>query len=101
MNPSVLPQANGFSFHVPPPATEHPPQIFGGYSTDGSPLPPNLSGPIFGDDSGMLLSDEGLDHNDPKRRRIARVYDTYTYRVRRKTTANIETRPAICAVRRK
>ena len=74
MNPPVLPQANGFSFHVPPPHTvEQPPQIFGGYSADGSSLPPTLSGQIFGDDPGLLLGDEGLDHNDPKRRRIARV----------------------------
>lgn len=74
MNPPVLPQASGFSFHVPPPhAVEQPPQIFGGFSADGTSLPPALPGPIFGDDPSLLLGEEGLDHNDPKRRRIARV----------------------------
>ena len=101
MNPSVLPQANGFSFHVPPPAIEQPPQIFGGFSTDGSPHPPHLSGPIFGDDSGMLLSDEGFDHNDPKRRRIARVRYTCMCMEKWKKCANINSRLAICAARKK
>lgn len=45
-----------------------PPQIFGAYDHNGSPMT-NLTyqGAYFGD--GM----DGLDDNDPKRRRIARV----------------------------
>ena len=46
-----------------------PPQIFGGYNSDGSPIPPALPGPMFGD----LNDGDGDDSNDAKRRRIARV----------------------------
>lgn len=46
-----------------------PPQIFGGYNADGTPIPATLPpGSYFGD-----YNDGGLDENDPKRRRIARV----------------------------
>lgn len=48
--------------------SQQPPQIFGAYNSDGTPIPPNLPpGAYFGDYDG------GLDENDPKRRRIARV----------------------------
>lgn len=48
--------------------SQQPPQIFGAYHPDGSPIPATLPpGNYFGD-----LND-GLDDNDPKRRRIARV----------------------------
>ena len=46
-----------------------PPQIFGAYHPDGSPVPPVLSGSIFGDSNEQ----GSVDENDPKRRRIARV----------------------------
>ena len=46
-----------------------PPQIFGAYNPDGSPVPPVLSGSIFGDSNEQ----GSVDDNDPKRRRIARV----------------------------
>jgi len=59
-------------FQVPgmaPPIMNHPPQVFGGY--DGIPqLPPEIAAQMF-NDSAMLLEDA----NDPKRRRIARVWD--------------------------
>lgn len=46
-----------------------PPTIFGGYNPDGTPIPPALPGPVFGDvDLGSA------DDNDPKRRRIARAW---------------------------
>lgn len=48
---------------------QQPPQIFGGYNSDGTPLPATLPpGAYFGD-----LNDGSIDENDPKRRRIARV----------------------------
>ena len=46
-----------------------PPTIFGAYNHDGTPIPPVLSGPIFGDHGDVGSADD----NDPKRRRIARV----------------------------
>jgi hypothetical protein len=49
--------------------SQQPPQIFGAYTSDGSPIAPSLpGGNYFGD-----LNDGGFDENDPKRRRIARV----------------------------
>jgi hypothetical protein len=49
-----------------------PPQIFGGYNPDGSPMAPVIppGSSYFSD--GLDL---GLDDNDPKRRRIARACD--------------------------
>ena len=48
--------------------SQQPPQMFGGYNPDGSPMPPVLPpGNYFSD--GLDMYDE----NDPKRRRIARV----------------------------
>jgi hypothetical protein len=56
--------AYDMSSYVP----QQPPQIFGAYNPDGTPIPPTLPpGAYFGDYDG------GLDENDPKRRRIARV----------------------------
>ncbi|KIV85314.1 hypothetical protein PV11_01019 [Exophiala sideris] len=50
---------------------QQPPQIFGGYNTDGTPIPASLPpGAYFGD-----LNDGSIDENDPKRRRIARACD--------------------------
>lgn len=46
-----------------------PPQIFGSFNPDGSPIPPVLPGPIFQDHGDIGSADD----NDPKRRRIARV----------------------------
>jgi len=65
---------NGFQLpQIPaPPLMNPPPQIFGGYSADGLPMPSNmvdLSQPIFGD--GTLLDES----NEAKRRRIARACD--------------------------
>ncbi|KAL9111845.1 MAG: hypothetical protein Q9227_003695 [Pyrenula ochraceoflavens] len=48
-----------------------PPQIFGNYGPDGSPIPAVLNGPIFTDQDLMSADDA----NDPKRRRIARACD--------------------------
>jgi hypothetical protein len=58
--------AYDMSSYVP----QQPPQIFGAYNPDGTPIPPTLPpGAYFGDYDG------GLDENDPKRRRIARACD--------------------------
>ncbi|KAH0562606.1 hypothetical protein GP486_002712 [Trichoglossum hirsutum] len=56
-----------------PPLMNPPPQIFGGYNSDGSPIPATLPGPIFSHGHISMGSDDG--HNDPKRRRIARACD--------------------------
>jgi hypothetical protein len=47
----------------------HPPQVFGAYGPDGSPLPPQLSDPIFSFDH----MEPGAGEPDAKRQRIARV----------------------------
>ncbi|KYK61473.1 binuclear Zn cluster-containing protein [Drechmeria coniospora] len=56
---------------VPPPMMNQPPQIFGGYGTEGIPqLPPELASHMFSD-SSLLMEDS----NEAKRRRIARACD--------------------------
>jgi hypothetical protein len=59
----------GMAFDMPM-LMNQPPQIFGAYNPDGSPVPASLSGPLFHDDPNMHTGDES---NDAKRRRIARV----------------------------
>lgn len=50
-------------------SAQQPPQIFGAYDHNGSPMAAMpYQGAYFGD-----AMDGGLDDNDPKRRRIARV----------------------------
>ncbi|KAF9636897.1 hypothetical protein BFW01_g7793 [Lasiodiplodia theobromae] len=65
---NFLPQA--------PPLVNPPPQIFGSYSADGSPIQPQLPANMF-DDPLMMGSQDGGDEGqgDPKRRRIARACD--------------------------
>ncbi|KZZ96535.1 Transcription factor [Moelleriella libera RCEF 2490] len=66
----------GFQMHgmAPPPLMNQPPQIFGGYSTDGLPnvsqMPPDLAAHMF-PDAHLLMEDT----NEAKRRRIARACD--------------------------
>ncbi|KAF4307764.1 hypothetical protein GTA08_BOTSDO03406 [Botryosphaeria dothidea] len=65
---NFLPQA--------PPLVNQPPQIFGTYSADGSPVQPQLSANLFDDAMGMGVQDGGDEgQGDPKRRRIARACD--------------------------
>lgn len=56
----------------PPPLMNQPPQIFGGYGSDGLPnvpqMPPDLAAHMF-PDAHLLMEDT----NEAKRRRIARV----------------------------
>jgi hypothetical protein len=60
---------DGLSFDMSSFVAQQPPQIFGAYNPDGTPIAPSLPpGAYFGD-----YADGGLDENDPKRRRIARV----------------------------
>ena len=60
--------ADNYGFDMPSNLMSQPPQIFGAYNRDGSPVQPGISGSIFGD------NEQGsVDENDPKRRRIARV----------------------------
>jgi hypothetical protein len=61
--------SDGYGFEMPSNFMSQPPQIFGAYNSDGSPVPPVLSGSIFGDNNEQ----GSVDENDPKRRRIARV----------------------------
>lgn len=44
--------------------------LYGPYAHDASPVPPGLAGPSMNDEPVM---GSGEDHNDAKRRRIARV----------------------------
>ncbi|KAJ9252260.1 transcriptional regulator family: Fungal Specific TF [Paecilomyces variotii] len=62
---------DGMGFEMPM-LMNQPPQIFGAYNPDRSPVPPSLSGPLFHDDPNMHTGDES---NDAKRRRIARACD--------------------------
>jgi hypothetical protein len=61
--------SDGMSFEMPM-LMNQPPQIFGAYKPDGSPMTPVLSGPIFTDD---LVTGTTEESNEAKRRRIARV----------------------------
>ncbi len=72
MDHSTLPPGTDLNFHQPPPLLNPPPRIFGSLSANGSPLQANFPGPFFPDD-GALLGDDGGEHSDAKRRRIARV----------------------------
>ncbi|OMP87101.1 putative transcriptional regulatory protein [Diplodia seriata] len=65
---NFLPQA--------PALVNPPPQIFGSYSADGSPIQPQLPANMF-DDAMMMGSQDGGEEGqgDPKRRRIARACD--------------------------
>ncbi|OJD36257.1 fungal specific transcription factor domain-containing protein [Diplodia corticola] len=68
---------NSHNFLPQPPALVNPPpQIFGSYSADGSPIQPQLPANMF-DDAMMMGSQDGNDEGqgDPKRRRIARACD--------------------------
>jgi len=61
---------NGFQLPQAPPLMNPPPQIFGNYGLDGSPMAanlPDMTGPMFTD--GTLLDES----NEAKRKRIARV----------------------------
>lgn len=65
---------HNMGFHMPgmpPPLTNHPPQVFGAYpGPDGlpaQPMPPDMTAHMFTD---HLLMDES---SEAKRRRIARV----------------------------
>ena len=62
---------DGYNFDLPPHLMSQPPQIFGGYNADGSPVQPAMAGSMFGDSQEQGSNDE----NDPKRRRIARACD--------------------------
>lgn len=55
-----------------PPVLNPPPTVFGGYTSDGSPIPPSLPGPIFAHD---VAAQSIEDANEAKRRRIARACD--------------------------
>ncbi|KAK8199056.1 fungal-specific transcription factor domain protein [Phyllosticta capitalensis] len=59
----------------PPPLVNQPPQIFGNYNQDGSPVQPHLAGPLFDDAMGMAQGDDGEGQGEQKRRRIARACD--------------------------
>lgn len=75
---------------------QQPPQIFGAYNADGTPIPPTLPpGTYFGD-----LTDGAVDENDPKRRRIARVR-SLTLILERRHSSNAACRLVICAGRRR
>jgi hypothetical protein len=60
------------SYEIPP-IMNPPPQIFGGYGPS-SPLSASFTGNFLMDDPNGLAEDS----NDPKRRRIARVYIAHT-----------------------
>jgi len=51
-----------------------PPQIFGGMNGENNMFTSSLGGQFHSEDDNYGFED-GFDHNDPKRRRIARVCD--------------------------
>ena len=58
---------DGLGYDISAFSSQQPPQIFGSYASDGSPIPAMMS-------QGNYYEDlDGLAENDPKRRRIARV----------------------------
>ncbi|KLJ11001.1 hypothetical protein EMPG_13710 [Blastomyces silverae] len=59
----------GFDMNM---VVNQPPQIFGAYNPDGSPITPSLPGPVFSEDH---LTSNIEESNDAKRRRIARACD--------------------------
>ncbi|PGH15092.1 hypothetical protein AJ79_02618 [Helicocarpus griseus UAMH5409] len=60
----------GFDMNM---VVNQPPQIFGAYNPDGSPVTPSLPGPVFTEDH--LTGGNMEESNDAKRRRIARACD--------------------------
>lgn len=73
VGPSEMNNPDGFNYDLsqfPDSTAREPPQVFGAYDVNGQPIASSLPpGSYFGD-----LGD-GIDENDPKRRRIARVSD--------------------------
>jgi len=64
---------DGFNYDLsqfPDSTSSEPPQIFSAYDLNGQPLAPSLPPGNYYSDLG-----DGIDENDPKRRRIARVRD--------------------------
>jgi hypothetical protein len=65
--------ALGNGMNYPATALGGPRRMFGSYSNEGAPLPPNPLAPgMYTDDLVGYGLDDG-DSSDPKRRRIARV----------------------------
>jgi hypothetical protein len=65
--------SNGMHYFGASPLANAPRRVFGSFSADGSPVPPNAIPPgMFTDDLSGYGMDDG-EHGDPKRRRIARV----------------------------
>jgi len=63
----------GFQMPIPPPPIiNQPPQIFGGYTEHGIPIPPQLPPDLM---AAQMFGDPGLleDTTEAKRRRISRV----------------------------
>ncbi|KAF1816580.1 hypothetical protein P152DRAFT_129067 [Eremomyces bilateralis CBS 781.70] len=77
MNITNTDPANGINYFDPraaPPQLVNPPgRMFGSFS-DGSPIAPNLPQHFLADDM-VLGGDDGTEHPDAKRRRIARACD--------------------------
>ncbi|KAI9708342.1 MAG: hypothetical protein M1820_004046 [Bogoriella megaspora] len=66
--------SNGLNYSGAPPIMNPPPQIFGGYGPDGSPLSASLQAGMFSDEQLFGNDDVGA-AGDAKRRRIARACD--------------------------
>ncbi|PGH15981.1 hypothetical protein AJ80_05357 [Polytolypa hystricis UAMH7299] len=63
---------DSMNYEMPMMMNNQPPQVFGTYNHDGSPITPSLPAPVFSEDQ---LSGSLDDINDAKRRRIARACD--------------------------
>ena len=64
----------GNGMNYPATALGGPRRAFGSYGNEGGMVPPNALGAgMFTDDLMGYGLDDGGDHSDPKRRRIARV----------------------------
>jgi hypothetical protein len=68
--------------NYPATALGGPRQLFGSYQNEGAALPPNALGPgMCTDDMAGYGLEDGNEHGDPKRRRIARVCFDYGCRL--------------------
>ena len=91
-------QANDANYNGAPPIMNPPPQIFGGFGADGSPISSSLQPGMFSDEQLFGNGDELGGPGDAKRRRIARVSTGYTMGVKLLTNAP---RHAICVARKR
>ncbi|KAF2229799.1 hypothetical protein EV356DRAFT_493112 [Viridothelium virens] len=75
MDSLSIDQSNGINYNTAPPIMNPPPQIFGGFNAEGSPLSASLQAGMFSDEQLFGNGDDIGGQGDAKRRRIARACD--------------------------